>query len=321
MNSFTQMIKAGIIKRRDTGMYIDLANIHVEEGFNIRDKESVDPSSGLTYDQYVDELAAYLGDGGKVQALEVRPRGDDPKEGVWLVDGHCRTDAYNRLKAAGKLPADPKDGHHWIKIDPFEGNDAERTARTMSSQNNRKLTDLEKCEGLRRLRAFGWSQQQMAKHVGMSPANVSRLLTLADAPAQVQQLVKSGNVKSTTATKAVKQHGDKSGKVLLDAVQKMQDALAKQPKGSAAKPSKPVRVTAASLEQPKSPWIKTDGTTPLPKEGYEVLIFLREGEVRRRVAKIDSDEKGTFWLDEAADETFELAQVSHFTYIPAEPQD
>lgn len=51
MNSFKKMIKAGVIKRTDTGMFIRLQDIHVKPGFNRRVeddrfKESIDESYG-----------------------------------------------------------------------------------------------------------------------------------------------------------------------------------------------------------------------------------------------------------------------------------
>ena len=38
-NSFKLMTRSGVIKRTDTGMFIDLADIHVREGFNKREDD------------------------------------------------------------------------------------------------------------------------------------------------------------------------------------------------------------------------------------------------------------------------------------------
>lgn len=43
MNSFKQMIKAGVIKRTDTGMFIRHADIHVKPGFNRRVEDERSP--------------------------------------------------------------------------------------------------------------------------------------------------------------------------------------------------------------------------------------------------------------------------------------
>lgn len=209
MKSVRQMLSSGELKRADA-LKIKLEDLHEEPGFNLRDTSAQD------FEEELDALCEHIAAGGIVPPLEVRPRDEG---GVWIVDGHRRTLAYRKLDAAGRLPRDPKTGEARVSVVIFEGNDADRTARIMSSQNNRKLTDLERAEGCRRLKAFGWSNEQIGKSIGLSGARVGQLLSLLlNGNADVHQLVKDGSVSATMATQAVKEHGDKAGEILGAAV-------------------------------------------------------------------------------------------------------
>lgn len=103
-------------------MFIKLADIHVQEGFNKR----VDDERTQAAD---DDLFNHLSSGKPVPPLEVRPRDDG---GVWIVEGHRRHRAYLRCRDAGK-PVE------WIAILPFTGSDVERIARIMNSNSQLSL--------------------------------------------------------------------------------------------------------------------------------------------------------------------------------------
>ena len=204
MNSFKQMIKAGVIKRTDTGMFIRYTDIHVKPGFNRRVEDE-------RFKESIDELTAYMAAGGEVPALEVYARdgdtGVDHEGGVWIVEGHRRHRGYGNLLAMGK-PVE------WIKITPFVGNDAERIARIATSNSQLPLTPLELASVYRELRALNWSSDEIARRMGKKREHVDRILALADANTDVQQLVSDGAVSPTVAVKRVKQHGEKAGEVL-----------------------------------------------------------------------------------------------------------
>lgn len=117
-NSFKQMSRDGTIKRTDTGMFISLEHIHVREGFNKREDDERTRRAD-------DDLFNYLMNGGTVPPLEVIARDEG---GVWVVEGHRRRRCYARCAEAGK-PVDR------IHIMPFNGNDVQRLARIMTSNN------------------------------------------------------------------------------------------------------------------------------------------------------------------------------------------
>lgn len=227
--SFKQMIKEGDIKRADA-MKVRLEDLHEEPGFNLRNE-------GEDLEASIDALAEFIADGGQVPALEVRPRAEG---GAWIVDGHRRSRAYRKLDADGRLPRDPKDGEAWISIVPFTGNDAERVARVITSQEGRKLEPLELARGYKRLAAFNWTPEQIARKVGKTRQHVDQMLTLADAPNLVHLMVADGAVSAAIAVETVRKHGDDAGDVLAAELDK-------------AKAQGKAKVTAGTVKGPSVP--------------------------------------------------------------------
>ncbi|MFH8134177.1 ParB/RepB/Spo0J family partition protein [Pantoea osteomyelitidis] len=196
-NSFKQMIKAGVIKRSDSGMFISLDDIHVKPGFNKREDDE-------RTRQADDALFEFLLGGGIVPPLEVIAKDDG---GVWVVEGHRRRRCYERCRAAGK-PVNR------IHIVPFTGNDVERLARIITSNNQLPLSPLEQSAVIKELAGFNLTTAEIAKLVNKSLPTVEKLLTLSTANHDVQQSVKAGEVSVDVAVDRVKQHGENAGKVL-----------------------------------------------------------------------------------------------------------
>jgi len=197
-NSFKQMIKGGVIKRTDTGMFISLADIHVREGFNKREDDE-------RTRQADDDLFQYLMNGGTVPPLEVIARDEG---GVWIVEGHRRHRGYTRCLEAGK-PVDR------IHVMPFVGNDVQRLARIMTSNNQLPLSVVEQAGVIQELATtFNLTTAEIARLVNKSIPTVEKLLTLSTANHDVQQEVKSGAVSVDVAVDRVKEHGEKAGEVL-----------------------------------------------------------------------------------------------------------
>lgn len=198
-NSFNQMITAKVIKRTDNGQFIGLANIHAKPGFNKRDKDA-------DWEVGIQELVAFLDAGGEVPPLEVYARDDG---GVWLVEGHRRTEAFTRLAAMGK-PVE------WIHIKQFNGNDAERIARIATSNSQAPLKPLERAAVYAELRALNWTPQDIARRMGKEVRHVTDLLALIDADTSVHTLVRAGTVAPTVAVSHIKEHGEKAAEVLAE---------------------------------------------------------------------------------------------------------
>lgn len=222
--SFKQMIKDGSIKRADA-MKVQLDDIHEEPGFNER-------TPGPDLDAYIEAMAQFIMDGGTLPALEVRPRNEG---GVWAVDGHCRRKAY-------RLARDRGAAIEWIEVRGFAGNDADRVARIVSSNNSRPLTPLETSRVYKRLRAFGKSPEEIAKLVGRTRTHVDQMLLLADANSDVHRMVEAGEVSASVAVDVVRQHGEGAGNFLA---------------GKKAATGK--KVTAAAIREPLPPRKVVDG--------------------------------------------------------------
>lgn len=197
-NSFKLMTRSGVIKRTDTGMFIALDDIHVREGFNKREDDD-------RTRQADDDLFNYLMNGGAVPPLEVTARDEG---GVWVVEGHRRRRCFARCAEAGK-PVDR------IHIMPFNGNDVQRLARIMTSNNQLPLSDMEQAAVIQELHnAFNQTTSEIAKLVNKSVATVDKLLLLSTANHDVQCEVKSGAVSVDVAVDRVKEYGEKAGDVL-----------------------------------------------------------------------------------------------------------
>lgn len=188
---------AGVIKRTDTGMFISLDDIHVREGFNIREDDERTRQAN-------DDLFDYLMNGGVVPPLEVVARDEG---GVHIVEGHRRYSAYQRCRDAGK-PVNR------IHIMPFVGNDLEQKARIFTSASQLALSPLEQINGIRDLAAFNLTPAEIAKEIHKSVTWVEKLMALSVANHDVQMAVKSGAVSVDVAIERVKEHGENAGKVL-----------------------------------------------------------------------------------------------------------
>ncbi|MDH0640191.1 ParB N-terminal domain-containing protein [Pseudomonas sp. GD03860] len=237
--SFKQMIKDGEVRRADA-MKVQLEDLHEEPGFNLR-------IEGEALEASIDLLAEFIASGGQIPPLEVRPRAAG---GVWVVDGHRRRRALSKLDEAGRLPRTPnKDNplilEAWVPVIAFEGSDADRVARIISSQENEKLSPLELAEGYKRLRAFGWTSEQIAKKVGKTRQHVEQVVTIGNANTDVQSLVAAGHVSATTAAQVVREHGDSAGKVLGAELKK-------------AQASGKTKVTTSSIKGPSIPKARLD---------------------------------------------------------------
>jgi ParB-like chromosome segregation protein Spo0J len=120
--------------------------------------------------------------GGTVPPLEVTPV-------MKVVCGLLKVIAV----AAAMNAADAGKPVDRIHIVPFVGNDVERLARVMTSNNQLPLTPLEQAQVIKELATtFNLTTQEIAKLVHKSVPTVEKLLTLATANHDVQQIVKNG---------------------------------------------------------------------------------------------------------------------------------
>ncbi|WP_159918014.1 hypothetical protein [Pantoea sp. 18069] len=282
-NSNRKMFESGEAKRADA-VQVRYESIHIEPGFNLREQDDA-------LEESIESLARHIIAGGRIPALEVRIR---PEGGVWVVDGHRRHAAIGRALERGAALRNPKDGEAWIHIVYFEGNDADRTARIITSAANKQLKALEIAEGYKRLRAFGWTVGQIAEKVGKTAEHVLQVLALGDANSDVRKMVNAGAVSATHAAKTARKHGEQAGAVLG---QQLESAVAQGK----------TRVTASTVAGPQA------RATELRKDSQRLDFLIKRCAIVRSGGKTDllsetPGERG-YWLEFQADE---LSQAGVF---------
>lgn len=188
---------------RRTDMYLfDPAKIQVEPGYNIR-----------TFNSATDEDDAELKQSIKVSGVRTPLTIRTKRDQVLVVAGHRRLAAVMELIAEGvEIKAVPC-------LPEAKGTtDEDRNLDLVRSNQNKPLAPLQRAEVFKRQLAFGWSEAEIAAALGCSRGHVSNMLTLAGAERDVRQMVQSGEIKATTAIRAIKQEGDDAGAMLAGAV-------------------------------------------------------------------------------------------------------
>lgn len=214
--SFRQKILNKEIKRAHA-MQVRYEDLYVEPGFNLRTPIALLEGEEREKAEADDEsLFQHIMAGGPLPPLEVRPRNEG---GVWIVEGHRRHIQIGRAIAAG-APLQDDDGVVWIDVMAFVGNDADRTARVISSAKGRHLLPLETAFGYAKLAGFRWDSERIARLEQVSPQWVAKMISLAHANSDVHALVLSGAVKASTAIEAIAKHGEAAGAFLQAQLEK-----------------------------------------------------------------------------------------------------
>lgn len=257
MKSFRSMRASGEVKRGEANA-IHPHDLHEEPGFNLRDLEGID-EDGLTFQQGIDELTAYIKAGGVYPPLEVRPREEG---GVWIVDGHRRRLAILQAIAEGAAI-------EWVNVTPFTGNDADRTLRIVTSARRANLSPVEVARGYKRLIGYGWNVDRIAAEAGKSRTHVEQLLILADAPSAVQRQVLAREVSVHVAIDSVRKHGDGAAALLADKLAEVKAVgRSKVTPGAMKEKPLPAKVSAKAIGS------LDDFMTSLPKPARERLAGL-----------------------------------------------
>lgn len=245
----------GVTKAEILKIAFDL--IFVAENFNARDLNKPKTQAKI---QAIKE--AYK-EGRYVKPIEVWL--DQGK--TFIVDGHCRFTAANlaneELKAEGK-PLLP----HLMCV-PFKGNDIERLVHMVTGNEGESLTPLEVSEVVKRLTNQGLSNQDIGKHLNVSPSWVARLLILNNAPHAVKQLLVAEKVSVEVVLDMLAKHGEAAAQILTDMVEKVGKKIT-------PKHTKPVRMEKQIFPTVRAlafalPEIQVDGEVE-DEEEYTVTL-------------------------------------------------
>lgn len=238
----------GAVKKVDA-FRARLADIHIVDGFNRRNMDEEDMA-------HVAAMVRTLEKGQSLPPIEVYV---DPDSGrMEVVEGHCRYVAYSNYQAV------TPDFDGWVGVSKFEGTEAERKARILTSNRQKPLRPIEAAKVYADLLAMGESRQAIAELLDVSVSNVDQMLLLASADDQMASAIDSGVISQTEAVKLIRAHGDDAsaelkrlkeiakesgkekvtGKVLKKAAGG--EAQSESPKKAARKEAKPsVRLTQA----------------------------------------------------------------------------
>lgn len=254
-HSFKSLMRDGVFKRVD-GFRVKYADLHIEPGFNLRDE-------GPELDAHRAAMLAHLLAGGEFPPIEVRVS-DDGK--ATIVDGHNRHWVYGEAIKQG-APIE------YIDVMPFRGNDVDRVARIITRQEGKKLTPLELARGYKRLQAFKLDADAIAKRFSKTRQHVEQLLILANANADVHELVAAGKVSAALAIDMVRKHGEKAGEVLRQQLDKAAKAgKAKVTPGTVNGKPLPKKIVQGLVEE-------VDGfMEALPKDARHKLAALENAE-------------------------------------------
>lgn len=226
-----RLAREGRVKKTDLYKVL-LDDVQIEEGFNLReDTEDLDA--------HIESITESILAGSHVPPMLARV--DDDGQ-VVLVDGHSRRRAYLRARDRGAEI-------EYVSVEQFRGNDADRVATIITSSQGRALLPLEAAKGVKKLRSFGWTNAQIAKHTGKTPSYIDALMVLADAPSAVQQHVADGKIAAATAIEIVREHGEKAPAIIEKELERASAAGKKKvTKGSMAPKGPPKKVLARAYD-------------------------------------------------------------------------
>lgn len=243
-NTISKMIKAKIIQARQTGLYIQLKNMHDKKradgsNWNARDMNS--PKTQMD----VQALVEHIQTGGMLPAIEVQPREEG---GVQKVDGYCRAAAYARTDASGE------EGELWVLIVPFAGTELEALGRISTSNKDSKINPLEQLDLYKRVRQQlidegneKPSLQDIADVVKVSRQYVDTILKLDALDDAGKALVAEGKVTVAVAVKAVRASAEDATALLQEAAARAEAQGKTKANGTTEKKAKPIVVSTPIL--------------------------------------------------------------------------
>ncbi len=177
-------------------------NIEVEEGFNVRDFDSVAVSD------HIDSLAQSIAAIGVQRALKVRSKGGR----LLLKDGECRLRATIRaIEVYGaEILTVP------VKVADRSESDADAVLGILVENSGLAVTPLGKADVIKRLKAFGWSDTDIAKKAGISKARISQLLDLGGLGEGIKNLIRNETVSPTLALEIARANDFDDAKTLAE---------------------------------------------------------------------------------------------------------
>lgn len=224
-----------------TNFLVDPAVIEVRPGFNPRPINR----------DHVEEMYTSFVAGAQFDPLVV-----DVEEGrVFVVAGHHRREMYLLARERG---------HDIKRVEArqFRGDESDRIALTITSQQGLPLTPLQLGNQYAKLLSLGWEISEISARIGKSAQHVRDSLALTEADPRAKAMLEKGQVSAEVVRTAMRQHGADAGKVLeQDLKQAKAEGKDKvTPKTASAKPLTKMQRAMALLEKLRDSVEALDGT-------------------------------------------------------------
>ena len=198
-----QTLKEMATQRSDI-FWVDPLQLNVKPGWNSRVAD--DPAN----QDHIANLAQSIAQIGVQEPLTVFREADK----IWISDGHCRHAAalYCIEKLGVEIRAVP------VKTEGRGTTEADHVLRQLL--DGKPKTVFEQGILFKRLSAYGWSVEDIAKRAGKSVQSVNMALDLQGAPEGVKKLVATGRVSPTLAAHTVQREGGEGAQAsLVEAVE------------------------------------------------------------------------------------------------------
>lgn len=195
--------------------FAGLKEFYVEPGYNVREIDQ----------QHVEEFRDAFIAGEEVPALVVQVT----EQGLKIIDGHHRY--YGAVMAT-------ESGHEVARLEckDAKGSEADRIALMVTSSQGRALLPLERAAAYQRLLNQGWTENEVAKKVKRSVADVEHHIQLLQCGDELIGMVRAGEVAATTAVSMSREFGTKAGAVAEEQLAKAKAAGKKKLTKAAAIP-------------------------------------------------------------------------------------
>ncbi len=152
----------------------------------------------------------------------------------------------------------------------------------ITGNEGKPYTPWEQAKVLRDLRGLGWSEKDMIERSGLSKVYVKRLLSLADAPQKLINLVREGRIKGTLAMDMIAEN--KVEEVIRTAekapVQETQDDIGDLFTQPNPAPPPAAKITKSDIQRPNSvkvfkKWVPAVEEEKLSDDKKEILHWLK----------------------------------------------
>lgn len=170
--------------------------IFIHPDFNIREKND-------EYREHVRHLADLMKANGydfakPIKAFAAKENGNDL---LYVIDGHQRLEAFDLAVEEG---ADLQ--YISVVTAPVGTSMQDVIADLCNTNAGRPLSTYEMSKLCKRLLAYGSDQADIARRLGFTQRHIANLLALQAAPAEVRQMVESGEVSTSMAIAAVQKN-------------------------------------------------------------------------------------------------------------------